>query len=124
MRQAVELAHKVFFLVSPWDILCTFPAVPLREIIGKIGNIPLFPSKFLEIVLHFYDSRGKITLRHNFIIQHLCISVRFYFGKNACSISHTCAKCEEIVSQQSELCVFQCVASAAHFFVRENRFAR
>ena len=43
----------------------------------------------------------------------------FYFGKNASSFSHTSLfepVCE-FVSQQMELCVFRCVASAAHFFI-------
>ena len=52
------------------------------------------------------------------LLQHYCISVRFFlFGKNACSFSHTCVRCEEIVSQQSERCIFLCAASAAHFFI-------
>ena len=35
--------------------------------------------------------------------------------KNACSFSHTYVK-YRVVSQQSELCVFGCVASVTHFF--------
>ena len=45
--------------------------------------------------------------------------MRFYFGKNACSslASHKSRGCVA----QSELCVFQCVASAAHFFIGRRK---
>ena len=43
-----------------------------------------------NFTLHNYKMRGKLILRHNFITL-ITTSVRFYlYGKNACSISHTC----------------------------------
>lgn len=40
----------------------------------------------------------------------------FCFGKSTLSILAFSCSLSEVVSQQSELCVFQCVASAAYFF--------
>ena len=44
-------------------------------------------------------------------------SVFIFFGKNAFSILAFSCGLLKVVSQQSELCVFRCVASAAHFFI-------
>ena len=50
------------------------------------------------------------------IMMIIATSVRFYlYGKNACSISHTCG-IDEIVSQQSELCVFRAQLQLRTFY--------
>ena len=82
-----------------------------HDYLYKDSSFVLQPTKFC----------GKIFLRHNFIILHFCISVRFCFGKNACSISHTCARCEEIVSQQSERHFSGCTTSVVHPFLLGGR---
>lgn len=43
------------------------------------------------------------------------VCVFIIFGKNAGSISACLNVLQKVVSQQSELCVFRCAASAAHF---------
>ena len=43
----------------------------------------------------------------------------FYLGKNACSVFAFLGIGRKLVSQQSELCIFRCVASAAHFLFLE-----
>ena len=50
-------------------------------------------------------------------------SVHFYFGKNACSFQHTFGV-SGVVSQQSELCIFRCAASAAHFLLGGNEMVK
>ena len=54
-----------------------------------------------------------ILLRHNRIF--LSTSVYFYYGKNTGSFFARLLTLAKVVSQQLELCVFRCVASAAHF---------
>lgn len=44
------------------------------------------------------------------------VCVFIIFGKNAGSISACSNVLQKVVSQQSELCVFRCAASAAHFY--------
>ena len=41
----------------------------------------------------------------------------FPYGKNTCSCFAFSCGLSKVVSQQSELCVFRCVASAAHLFI-------
>lgn len=56
-------------------------------------------------------------MRHNCIFLAIRKGSCFYFGKNASSVLAIPFELLEVVSQQLELCVFRCVAFAAHFFV-------
>ncbi len=64
-----------------------------------------------------------LKLRRNKIFPYSA-SVYFYFSKNACSLFAYLQYDGNVVSQQSELCIFRCVASAAHFFVSRRKMKR
>ncbi len=56
------------------------------------------------------------------LIYHYA-SMYFYFGKNACSFSHTCVSDKFCVVADLELCIFRCVwLQAAHTFYFKEVF--
>ena len=70
--------------------------------------------------LHFQRFCVMLNLRHNRIFPGSA-SVYFTFGKNACSLFAYLQYEGKVVSQQTELCIFRCVASAAHFFILRRK---
>lgn len=58
---------------------------------------------------------GTIYLR-NKLNNFFRTSVYFYFGKNACSVKHTCSGIAICVAAKGAM-RFSCVASAAHFLI-------
>ena len=67
--------------------------------------------------LKFPQACDTIILRHKFNNSNVKKRVFLPLVKMQALLSHAFLRGNEFVSQQTELCVFQCVASAAHFFI-------
>ena len=109
-----QYENQSFFVFSLWQAEDRYP-VPSGWDSGK-GAYPGGAERNFPDLLIFHRVYGRIVLRHKLNSNAFHKYVFLSFGKNAYSTSRTCVGVK-FVSQQSESCVFRCVASAAHFFV-------